>query len=88
MSASGAGDIMTTLIKEMSLRVSNFDINNINKIIDALYVVKSTGWSAVSDAFSGSADVVNAISQYSSEIHQNEQYSGRIEYCGCTGYFR
>ena len=68
MSASGAGDIMTTLIKEMSLRVSNFDINNINKIIDALYVVKSTGWSAVSDAFSGSADVVSAISQYSTEI--------------------
>lgn len=68
MSASGAGDIMTTLIKEMSLRVSNFDISNINKIIDALYVVKSTGWSAVSDAFSGSADVVSAISQYSTEI--------------------
>ena len=52
----------------MSLRVSNFDISNINKIIDALYVVKSTGWSAVSDAFSGSADVVSAISQYSAEI--------------------
>ena len=78
MSASGAGDIMTTLIKEMSLRVSNFDINNINKIIDALYVVKSTGWSAVSDAFSGSADVVNAISQYSSEIIRMNSIPGGL----------
>ena len=68
MSASGAGDIMTTLIQEMSLRVTNFDITDIDKVIDALYVVKSTGWSIISDAFSGSADVVNAISQYSTEI--------------------
>ena len=78
MSASGAGDIMTTLIKEMSLRVSNFDISNINKVIDALYVVKSTGWSAVSDAFSGSADVVNAISQYSSEIIRMNSIPGGL----------
>ena len=78
MSASGAGDIMTTLIKEMSLRVSNFDITNINKVIDALYVVKSTGWSAVSDAFSGSADVVNAISQYSTEIIRMNSIPGGL----------
>lgn len=84
MSASGAGDIMTTLIKEMSLRVSNFDISNINKIIDALYVVKSTGWSAVSDAFSGSADVVSAISQYSTEIIHINSIPGWSEYCRCA----
>ena len=64
MSASGAGDIMTTLIQEMSLRVTNFDITDIDKVIDALYVVKSTGWSIISDAFSGSADAVSYTHLY------------------------
>lgn len=78
MSASGAGDIMTTLIQEMSLRVTNFDITDIDKVIDALYVVKSTGWSIISDAFSGSADVVNAISQYSTEIIRMNSLPGGL----------
>ena len=60
MSASGAGDIMTTLIQEMSLRVTNFDITEI------------------SDAFSGSADVVNAISQYSTEIIRMNSLPGGL----------
>ena len=68
MNASGADGIMQTLISEMSLRVSNFDITNINKIIDALYLVKSTGWEQVSAAFSSSADVVNAVTTYSPQI--------------------
>jgi YidC/Oxa1 family membrane protein insertase len=78
MSASGAGDIMTTLIQEMSLRVTNFDITDIDKVIDALYVVKSTGWSIISDAFSGNADVVNAISQYSTEIIRMNSLPGGL----------
>ena len=41
MNASGAGDIMTNLISELGIRVSNFDITNINKVIDTLYLVKS-----------------------------------------------
>ncbi len=68
MNAAGADGIMQTLISEMSLRVSNFDITNINKIIDALYLVKSTGWEQVSAAFSSSTDVVNAIATYSPQI--------------------
>ena len=78
MNASGAGDIMTNLISEMSLRVSNFDITNINKIIDALYVIKSTGWETLSNAFAGNADVVNAISQYSSEIIKMNSLPGGL----------
>ena len=78
MSASGAGDIVTTLIQEMSLRVTNFDITDIDKVIDALYVVKSTGWSIISDAFSGNADVVNAISQYSTEIIRMNSLPGGL----------
>ena len=46
--------------------------------IDALYVVKSTGWSIISDAFSGSADVVNAISQYSTEIIRMNSLPGGL----------
>ena len=68
MNASGADSIMQTLISDMSLRVSNFDITNIDKIIDALYLVKSTGWETVSSAFASSTDVVNAIATYSPQI--------------------
>lgn len=68
MNTSGADGIMQTLISDMSLRVSNFDITNIDKIIDALYLVKSTGWETVSSAFASSTDVVNAIATYSPQI--------------------
>ena len=68
MNTSGADSIMQTLISDMSLRVSNFDITNIDKIIDALYLVKSTGWETVSSAFASSSDVVNAIATYSPQI--------------------
>lgn len=68
MNTAGAGDIMTTLIESMKLTVSGFDITNINKVIDALYVVKSSGWDMVSQAFASSSEVVSAIAQYSKEI--------------------
>lgn len=68
MKASGADQIMQNVISEMNLRVSNFDITNADKIIDALYLVKSTAWEQLSSAFSASPDVVSAISTYSSRI--------------------
>lgn len=68
MNAAGASDIMTELISTLSIRVSGFDITNINKIIDALYLVKSNAWDTVSSAFSASPDVVKAISDYSGTI--------------------
>lgn len=68
MSASGASDIMTELISSLSIRVSNFDITNINKVVDALYLVKSNAWETISAAFSASPDVVQAISTYSPKI--------------------
>ena len=68
MNATGASDIMSELISTLSIRVSNFDITNINKVIDTLYLVKSGAWQTVSDAFSSSPDVVKAISDYSGQI--------------------
>ena len=68
MNASGASDIMTELISSLGIRVSNFDITNIDKVIDTLYLVKSNAWETVSAAFSASPDVVSAISTYSSKI--------------------
>lgn len=68
MGVSGAGDIMSTLIETLRLNVSGFDITNVNKVIDALYAVKSTGWDTISEAFASSPDVVAAIADYSKEI--------------------
>ena len=68
MAADSDGSIMTGLIKDLGLKVSKFDIGNIDKVIDALNLVKTTGWSSVSEAFSSHADVVSAISKYSSNI--------------------
>ena len=68
MGVTGAGDIMATLIETLRLNVSGFDIENVNKVIDALYAVKSTGWETVSQAFSSSPDVVAAVADYSKQI--------------------
>lgn len=77
MSASGAGDIMNNIISTMNLKVTDFDITSENKVIDALYLIKSTGWDTLKDAFAGSADVVNAINTYASQIvHMNSLPGG------------
>ena len=68
MSADTNGSIMTKLIKDLSLKITDFDITNVNKVIDTLNVVKSSGWTTLSSAFSGHADVVSAISKYSTQI--------------------
>jgi YidC/Oxa1 family membrane protein insertase len=68
MNAANAGDIMESLIETLNLNVRSFDVTNINKIIDALYAVKTTGWSTVSEAFASNPDVVAAIEAYSKEI--------------------
>lgn len=68
MNATGASDIMTDLISTLGIRVSNFDITNANKVVDALYLVKSGAWETVSQAFSASPDVVQAISDYAGTI--------------------
>lgn len=68
MDTAGAGDIMTSLIETMKLNVAGFDITNINKVVDTLAVVKSTGWETISQAFASNPDVVSAIAQNSQEI--------------------
>lgn len=78
MNAGGAGDIMTNLISELGIRVSNFDITNINKVIDTLYLVKSNAWDTVSAAFSSSTDVVKAISDYSGSIIRMNSLPGGL----------
>ena len=95
MSAAGSGDIMTNLIETMKLTVSGFDITNVDKVIDTLYVVKSTGWETISQAFASSADVVAAIAQYSKEIINMNSLPGGLNIAdapisfgnGLTGIF-
>ena len=70
--------IMTNLISELGIRVSNFDITNINKVIDTLYLVKSNAWDTVSAAFSSSTDVVKAISDYSGSIIRMNSLPGGL----------
>lgn len=65
---SGGGEIMTGLIQELSLRVTNFDFNNTNTIIDALAALKTADWNILSDAFKSAPDVINAISVNSPAI--------------------
>jgi len=58
---AGGSDIANNLISELSLRVSNFDFSNIDKIVDMLYQLRSDGWADLSAAFSSSPAVVDAI---------------------------
>ena len=75
---SGAGSIMENLISDMSLAIRNFDITDINKIIDALNLVKSNGWETVSKAFSAAPEVTQAITQYSGEIVKMNSFIGGL----------
>jgi len=68
MSADSDGSIMSGLIESLALNVKDFDITSLDKVVDALYVVKSNSWDVVSEAFSKSSEVVNAIATYSPEI--------------------
>ena len=68
MEADAGGKIMSSVIETLNLRVSNFDIANINKVIDALYLVKTGGWQVVSNAFSAHEQVLKAISEISPQI--------------------
>ena len=68
MKADAGGSIMASLIESMSLRISGFDITNINKVVDALYLVKTAGWETISNAFSAHEQVVRAIADFSPEI--------------------
>ena len=52
---------MDQLIEELRISVSGFDFNNVEKIIDALNGVKTTGWDTVANAFASNPDVVQAI---------------------------
>ena len=77
MNTSGAGDIMNDIISSMNLKVTDFDITNSNKVVDVLYLIKSTGWDTLKDAFSSSASVVDAINTYASQIvHMNSLPGG------------
>lgn len=68
MSADTDGSIMNNLISTLGLKVTDFDITNTNKVIDALYLIKSTSWDTVRDAFSSFGNVVDAINTYSAKI--------------------
>ncbi len=68
MNADPDGSIMAGLMKKLSITVSKFDIGDINKVIDSLYMVKSGSWGAVRDAFASSPDVVNAVNNVSGTI--------------------
>ncbi|WP_418490780.1 YidC/Oxa1 family membrane protein insertase [Frisingicoccus sp.] len=58
---TGGAEIMDGLIKELGIAVSKFDFNDVEKIIDALNGVKTTGWDTVANAFASNPDVVQAI---------------------------
>ena len=60
--------IMDTLMEELNIVVGKFDFENIEKIIDALNGVKTTGWDTVANAFASNPDVVQAIDKVKDTI--------------------
>ena len=73
--AAGSSDIMQQFITDLSLRVTGFD-GSINKIIDALYLVPTTGWDTLTQAFAATPEVGNAIAQYSGDIISLNSFIG------------
>ena len=65
---TGGAAIMEQVIEELNIAVSKFDFENIEKIIDALNGVKTTGWDTVANAFASNPDVVQAIDKVKDTI--------------------
>ena len=59
-----------------------------NTVIDMLGQVTSTGWSAVSSAFSATPAVANAITQYSPQIIQANSLFGGLNIADAPLPFR
>lgn len=64
----GGGEIITGLIETLKLNVLNFDFANTSSIVDFLAALKSTDWAALTESFSSSPAVVDAIEKISPEI--------------------
>ena len=74
---AGGADIMSQLMTDLSIRVSGFDFNNMNKIVDALNFVKSTGWDTLVQAFASNPDVGTAVTAVKDTIiHMNQLPGG------------
>jgi YidC/Oxa1 family membrane protein insertase len=74
---AGGADIMDTLMADLKISVSSFDFENIEKIIDALNSVKTSGWDTVANAFASNPDVVQAINNVKDTIiHINSMPGG------------
>lgn len=65
---TNGASIMETLMDELNIVVSKFDFENVEKIIDALNGVKTTGWDTVANAFASNPDVVQAIDKVKDTI--------------------
>lgn len=76
-SANGA-EIMEGIIKDLNIAVSGFDINNIDKIIDVLNNVKTTGWDTVANAFASNPEVVQAINSVKDTIIEINSMPGGL----------
>ena len=75
---SGGADIMNQLMTDLSIRVSNFNFDDINKIIDALNYVKSTGWDTLVQAFVSNPDVGTAVGAVKDTIISMNQLPGGL----------
>jgi YidC/Oxa1 family membrane protein insertase len=74
---AGGADIMDTLMADLKISVSSFDFENIEKIIDALNSVKTSGWDTVASAFASNPDVAQAINNVKDTIiHINSMPGG------------
>ena len=65
---TGGAAIMDQLIEELRISVTKFDFQDIEKIIDALNGVKTTGWDTVANAFASNPNVVQAINNVKDTI--------------------
>ena len=80
--AANGAEIMEGLIKELNIAVSGFDINNIEKIIDVLNNVKTTGWDTVANAFASNPEVVQAINGVKDTIIEINSMPGGLNVMG------
>lgn len=75
---ANGGEILTTLIGDLGVRVVDFDFGNMDKIVDFLYNLRFTDFPTVSEAFKSAPDVVNAIAAHTPEIEHVNSFIGSL----------
>lgn len=75
---TNGGDILASVMEELSITGVSLDFTSIDSIIDVLNNVKTTGWDTIANAFAAHPEVVDAIASVKETIIEINSIPGGL----------